>query len=205
MKRVERTALPKATSHDLKDLCEGAPFKCPKCLKMISLKWWSLYNNNNIWSFPSCRESLLSNYKFGPGMQIFNDVLCCQNPSVAISSTYYWNRRKLFCCGANQHHTANLQWRSRTDDAQVENGLFSQYGYSFIDSKAIVTCHVKRHPLHFPCLQLCVHHFPSLRRTNSTVPSESDPVWLNACKHFLSLHTIQKVLINPKSSLVKTM
>lgn len=119
MKRVERTALPKATSNDLKDLCEGASFKCPKCLKMISLKWWSLYNNNNIWSFPSCTASLLSNSKFGPGMQIFNDLLCCQNPSVS-SSTYHPKlSRKLFYCGASQHHNAQLRRCSRTDDARV--------------------------------------------------------------------------------------
>ncbi len=48
-----------------------------------------------------------------------------------------------------------------------------------------------------------VYMFPSLRRTNCAAPSESDPVWLNACKHFLSLHTIQRVHINPKEDWLK--
>ncbi len=204
MKRVERTALPKATSHDLKDLCEGAPFKCPKCLKMISLKWWSLYNSNNIWSFHHAQRAC---------SQIISLALGCRS-----SMIYY--AVKIHQLSPAQHITETqeeiiLLWCEPTSYCTITEAqsyrwcsggkmaCFSQYGYSVIDSKAIITCHVKMQPLHFPCLQLCVH-VPSLRRTNCAAPSESDPVWLNACKHFLSLHTIQRVHINPKRRLVKT-
>lgn len=203
MKRVERTALPKATSHDLKDLCEGAPFKCPKCLKMISLKWWSLYNNNNIWSFPSCTASLLSNYKFGPGMQIFNDLLCCQNqqsPAQHITETQeeiilLWCEPTSYCTITEAQ---SYRWCSGGKMA-----CFLSTGTVLLTAKPSSPVMSRCNHCIFPVYSF-VYMFPSLRRTNCVAPSESDPVWLSACKHFLSLHTIQRVRINPKRRLVKT-